>query len=736
MVGGYVGKILFVDLTSGNISTLDTLNYADYIGGKGIGLRLQWEFGNPEVEDGFDPRSLLMFMTGPLSGTPAPTNGRTLLAFKQVAQYPKCWWSHSGFGGSWGPELKFAGFDGIVVTGASETPVYLWIHDGEVEIRDASKIWGKDTYATEDLIREELGNDPGIMMMKIGPAGENMSRAACILTDVKHAAGQNGGGVMGSKKLKAIAVRGTGGVPVANLDAILAERKKHMAICLGSATREDNATDARAAGWRDYKSGSSCFGCDIGLKCQIFVTPALEARGGQFCGWYNTYQWASQVHLGKCEFRKTPYGDFYQDPPLCKSEGYNYPDPLAAQFCKEFDVYGIAGYDGLGLRTSGSWLMSICHDPDVMKDSFMKWVVEAVGGPPGSFTFAKNVPRMVAYREGKFGKLLADGILRAAMELRDNPAEYGLTAAQGQYCWEAYQRVYPTNYSVEHHFYRPSCANPKFDIRDIEQSPVTEMLMGLGTRDTMSNHHSFHLMTDENRHYNSRGHSKAVWGNEEACARYLDADGRPVLKNQLDSPAEDVYYTFDLKESKPVKPNFTLGAPQALRISLGSGMQTDCLCYCDWYFPVVACAQIPLEMHSTLVNMGYGDYSVWKDIIGDPAKSTDMGFGARLYSAVTGIDKTEEQLLEEGLRCVVLERAIHMRDNDRTREDDYFNDIVHNRPDANGITIVKEEMEKGYDMFSELMGFDKATGNPTRACLEKYGMKDVADELESLGKLP
>jgi aldehyde:ferredoxin oxidoreductase len=81
-------------------------------------------------------------------------------------------------------------------------------------------------------------------------------------------------------------------------------------------------------------------------------------------------------------------------------------------------------------------------------------------------------------------------------------------------------------------------------------------------------------------------------------------------------------------------------------------------------------------------------------------------------------------------------RAIHMRDNNRTQEDDYFNEIIHNRPDANGITIPKDELKKEYDMYSELMGFDIETGNPTRAYLEEYGLKDVADELEALSKLP
>lgn len=722
-VGGYVGRILFVNLTSGELSSLNTLDYTDYIGGKGIGLRLQWELGNPEIKDGFDADSLLMFLTGPLTGTPAPASGRTTLCYKQVSNYPKQWWSHSSFGGAWGPELKFAGFDGIIIKGVSDKHVYLWIHNGVVEIKDASKLWGLDTYATEDRIRQELGNDPGIRIMKIGPAGENQLRGSCILTDVDHAAGQNTGGIMGRKNLKAIAVRGTGGVPIARLGDVLADRQKHLQMLYHSTTTAAAAT-ALAAG-NDYKSGSACFSCTY--PCHTYVMPSKGPRGGNFCGWANGYNWSRTVHLGLSQLKKTPFGDYYQDP---KVGATKYQDDVIPEYSKLFDLYGISGYDMLGVRLSGSFLMTLCYD-EVMGDSFRKFIVEEVGDLPGSETFAQNAPRMVTYRQGRFGKLLAQDILYAAMELRDNPADYGLSVEQGQFCWETYERLYIKNYSLEHHFYRPSPSNPMYDIRDIEQSPVTEMLTGLGTRDTLSSHHAFHLITDENVHGASLAHAKVVWGNEESAAKYLNADGKPVIKNQLNSPKKDTYYTYDLKESKPVKPNFTVGTPEALYRSLALGIQTDSLCLCDWLFPVVAGGMIPC-----LTYVGNPQASNLKDIISDPSKTTDIEYGARLYSAVTGIDKTFDDLFEDSVRCLVLERAIHMRDNDRTREDDYFNNYVHNRPDANGITLPKDELKNGYDAFAQIIGFDKETGNPTRMCLEKYGLKDVADTLESIGRLP
>ena len=123
-------------------------------------------------------------------------------------------------------------------------------------------------------------------------------------------------------------------------------------------------------------------------------------------------------------------------------------------------------------------------------------------------------------------------------------------------------------------------------------------------------------------------------------------------------------------------------------------------------------------------------------IASDPAKSTDVKVGCRLYNAVTGIPKTFDQLLEDSWRIWYVDRAICIRDDDRTRADDTFNKYFFDRPDREGVRIDRAEFEKGMDMVYELLGCDLKTGNPTRATLEKYGLKDIADELAKLGKLP
>ncbi len=216
---GWTGNILDIDLTDRRIEIEPTERYIDsYLGGRGIGVRLIYEKYIPGT-DAFDPGNPLIFSMGPLTGTAMPSSGRTdVTALSPMSNLR----AKSNFGGYWGPEAKYAGFDHIVVRGKSETPCYVWIRDGEVEIRDARHVWGKDTFETQKAIQDELG-DPEIKVVCIGPAGEKLVRFACLITEVAGAAARTGmGAVMGSKNLKAIAVRGSGSVPVAHPDEMLA----------------------------------------------------------------------------------------------------------------------------------------------------------------------------------------------------------------------------------------------------------------------------------------------------------------------------------------------------------------------------------------------------------------------------------------------------------------------------------------------------------------------------------
>ncbi len=208
-----MGKLARVDLWSGKVrfETLPDDVLKMWIGGRGLGVYLMLKEVDPRI-DPLSPSNKALVLTGPLTGVAGvPSSGR----WCSVTKSPLTNTIHdSQSGGKFGPELKFAGFDGIIIENASETPVYLWVHDGKVEIRDAKHLWGKDVHAATDMIKEELRAEVGneadkIKVALIGPAGENLVRFAAIMNDKNRAAGRGGhGAVWGSKKLKAIAVLG------------------------------------------------------------------------------------------------------------------------------------------------------------------------------------------------------------------------------------------------------------------------------------------------------------------------------------------------------------------------------------------------------------------------------------------------------------------------------------------------------------------------------------------------
>jgi len=211
-VNAWIGTILRVDLASGIIKKepLNIKDAHDYIGARGLGTKYFCDEVDPKVEP-LSPENKLIFMTGPLTGTGATSGGR----YNVVAKSPLTGTiGAANSGGYFAPELKYAGYDGIIFEGASENPVYLYINDDVVELRDASGLWGKTVYETTDLLNKECGESFKISC--VGPAGETGCLFACVVNDKHRAAGRGGmGAVMGSKNLKAVAVRGTGGVTVA-----------------------------------------------------------------------------------------------------------------------------------------------------------------------------------------------------------------------------------------------------------------------------------------------------------------------------------------------------------------------------------------------------------------------------------------------------------------------------------------------------------------------------------------
>ncbi len=211
---GFMGKLLAVNLTNGEISTLplDEAYAQQFVGGASLACRYLFDRIHPDT-DPLGPENPLMFMTGPLVGTAAPLCGRYVVC----ARSPQTGlWGESNSGGRFGPYLRFAGYDGVLFTGRAPHPVYLSIWNGEAALRDARGLWGKDSYETQKAIKDEL-NVGQLSVACIGPAGENLVKYAAVMNDHGRAAGRTGmGAVMGSKNLKAVAVGGDFQVPLAD----------------------------------------------------------------------------------------------------------------------------------------------------------------------------------------------------------------------------------------------------------------------------------------------------------------------------------------------------------------------------------------------------------------------------------------------------------------------------------------------------------------------------------------
>ena len=410
MKGGYTGKILEVDLTENSTKPL-LLNDDDakmFIGGRGLMNKLLWDRMEPLIQ-GFDEANQIMFFTGPLTGL--LSGNRTIIRFKSPLTATSTGLNlmgHTATGGNWAAELKFAGFDGVIVKGKAAEPVYLYVHNGEAEIKSAKHLWGSSIIKTEVKLKEE--NDLLARVLSIGPAGENLVRYSCVNNEYFYSGSRCGAGaVMGSKNLKAIAVRGTLDIPVAEPEVLLEledivykeltcdPATTYMRKRWGSTTANISSSDSstgplwnwREAYWGDEieKAGAFQFESRLRVKnrgcygCPMPCNQLGVIRKGKWAGAFDIPDYDSTDLLH----------------PNC---GVTDPDGVYA-LSSFLDHKGL---DSISTGNTLSWTME-CYEKGILTKEDLDGIDLTWGNVPAMFEMVEKIVK----REG-IGDLLANGI--------------------------------------------------------------------------------------------------------------------------------------------------------------------------------------------------------------------------------------------------------------------------------------------------------------------------------------
>ncbi len=419
-------RILNVDLTSGRtwVEEVPRQELLCFLGGRGIAAKILYQ----RVKAGIDPlgpENVLIFGTGTLTGTSAPSSGRSSMTCKGPATglYLK-----ASVGGHLGAELKYAGYDYIVFTGASERPVYLWIDDGQVEIRDASHLGGKGTRQTDHLIKEEVG-DEEIQTAVIGPGGENKVLFAGIMVSLYNSLSRGGvGAVMGSKNLKAIAVRGHGGLRVAQGEAY---------FDLAARVRQELARDAGTESLYNWGSSGSIPGLnEMGMLAAHNFSRASLAEVERISGQYfvdegyltgreSCFACSTACHR-YVRSKSERYGDVDDSGPeletvLALGSECGITDTEAVlkanQLCNDY------GLDTISAGHVISWAME-CYEKGLLDSQQTERLELRFGNAEAQL----ELIRRIAFREGKLGDLLANGTKRAAAEVGGDSWKWAIQA--------------------------------------------------------------------------------------------------------------------------------------------------------------------------------------------------------------------------------------------------------------------------------------------------------------------
>jgi len=713
--GGWTGKTLRVNLSSGKISTEDTIaKYKDYLGGKGVGYRVLWD-EVPAGTKGFDEANKIIMGVGPLTGTSAPSSGRTSITTIFPTSYPWELVAAGHMGGHWGAELKYAGWDNVIIEGKSEKPVYIAIVDSKVEIRDASHLWGNGIYRATTSICQEMG--PETQVAAIGQAGENLVRLSVVNNAYSHSAG-GVGAVFGSKKLKAVAVRGTGAVRIA---ADKQEWKKLTRYALSiMGANNNNVVPSTRQPWAEYFAPMSRWTARKGLYWGAADPPVetgeclpedLNRIGMRTMkATYDMGPLAEKytVRMGGCSSCPIRCHSHVEVPQMEEKYGLSryaastctrltagtsgfiesYPEGRNGLAAVEANIVAEHMLDDYGIWDNYHQLSRdfnyICRSglakSRLSADEYksIPWEKREKGDP----SFLQDIYRRIAFREGELGSVLGEGS--------------GLMAK----LWN-----FPEAYFNDMRVDLWKMGHPRHHAN--EEVGQTGVLVNMN--------YNANIMCHSHRNFITCG---------------LPTNVLQTLGEKLWGPG-----------AVDAPRNYTPMNEAKARFAVWSLLRDelhDSLTLCNWMYPLAS---------SPLKSRNY---------------EGDNAIESKLYSLVTGDKKDVAELDLVAERIFNLHRALTVRDmntSDMRSKHDTIPDYVFDDPQVGfgggpegrrtppsgpppkpftpgTARMDRADMEVGKDMYYETLGWDKKTGSPTRATLEKLGLKDVADKLAQMRLLP
>ncbi len=678
MKGGYTGKILRVNLTTRSITTIDTEKYVEFGGGHGIGSALFFDLVGDQLPfAAFDPRNVIIMMATPFSGTFMPASGRCEVQGLGPMLYPIEWFGHSNFGGRFTAQLKYAGWDGLAVDGASDEPVWINIVNDKVTIESARGIWGMDTWDTQEEISRrvvpsmkygewadvDVGYSTQIpAVVCCGPAGENLCRFGALLHGPGSQAALCGfGGVFGSKKLKAISALGTGGVPIADPKAYMEARLWFRQFQWDV----DNPREAERFGKRGYMLISGRPSGGNVLNGQIPLTPARAAA----CA---SCPRGCRMRLASAESNESVCAGTM----AVRVRG---TQKLSRQANDLMQKWGLGHWQFMPTQ---SYVQSLYKRGILGKGKQIE--TDLPLDQSNSMGYADMLMRQISNREG-IGNDLAEGCARFAKKygLYEQDVNSGVLPLAWWGCSEHYD-------------------------------PRVEAEWGfgslLGERDLM-----LHMMANYPLYWMANSGDPYLTA-EEAAKLYTDAmepyNGDIFMVDYGDGPT-GIYSDSKVKQVAWVK--------HYEKFWIGSGG------FCGWRWPMCI-------TNNTADRRGptpKAEPRFWNAITGGNGTFADyMEIGHKIYT----LDRSIWVLQGRHRDMEVFPDYIYTQKS-RGAHLPMFENGKWNYGTGAGRTLDRAKVEDFKTRFYKFEGYNPENGYPTRETLEKMGLRKVADLLKSRGRL-